>query len=145
MNLVEATVDGDDVPLRPVPGCRSAPGAARPDGPVILGIRPESFEDAAFAPGLPTIEVQVEVLEDLGSDAHVFFQVDARRSPPRCSRPRRGRSAARRQRALFTARVDARTTAASAAGSSSRSIRARLHFFDPRRARAWPACQRPPS
>ena len=48
------------------------------DGPVILGIRPESFEDPAFAPGLPTIEVAVEVLEDLGSDAHVFFTVDAR-------------------------------------------------------------------
>ena len=44
----------------------------------ILGIRPESFEDAAFAPGLPTIDVAVEVLEDLGSDAHVFFTVDAR-------------------------------------------------------------------
>ena len=57
---------------------RSRPAAGAPDGPVVLGIRPESFEDAAFAPGLPTIDVVVEVLEDLGSDAHVFFTVDAR-------------------------------------------------------------------
>ena len=77
MNLVEATVEAGvvrfarfSVPL--------APGRGAPDGPVILGIRPESFEDPAFAPGLPTIEVVVEVLEDLGSDAHVFFTVDAR-------------------------------------------------------------------
>ena len=51
-----------------------------PDGVgerVVLGIRPESFEDAAFAPGLPTIRVRIEVLEELGSDAHVFFHVDA--------------------------------------------------------------------
>ena len=47
---------------------------------VILGIRPETFEDAAFAsPELPTIDVEVVVLEELGSDAHVFFRVDATR------------------------------------------------------------------
>ena len=47
---------------------------------VILGIRPEAFEDVAYAaPELPTIEVEVVVLEELGSDAHVFFRVDATR------------------------------------------------------------------
>ena len=78
MNLVEATVDGGVGALRPVLACRSRRAGRPPDGPVVLGIRPESFEDAAFAPGLPTIDVAVEVLEDLGSDAHVFFTVDAR-------------------------------------------------------------------
>ena len=78
MNLVDATIEGDEVTLRPVPvglppGLRPATSGDR----VVLGIRPESFEDAAFAPGLPTIEVGVEVVEDLGSDAHVFFHVDA--------------------------------------------------------------------
>ena len=44
----------------------------------IVGIRPESFEDAAFAdPSLPQIDVEVQVVEDLGADAHVIFQVDA--------------------------------------------------------------------
>ena len=52
------------------------------DGPVVLGIRPESFEDAALAPTLPAIDVSVQVLEDLGSDAHVFFLADARPVTP---------------------------------------------------------------
>ena len=51
MNLVEATIDGDDVVLRRVP--RSARSATAPccarRTDVVLGIRPESFEDAAFA------------------------------------------------------------------------------------------------
>ncbi len=60
MNLVEATVDGDHVefgqlrvPLDPArrPGSLDA-------GRVILGIRPETFEDASFAPpDLPTLDV----------------------------------------------------------------------------------------
>src|SRR5262249_49061881 len=51
MNLVEASVEGEEVafaqfrvPL--TPGRRPPPGVSR----VVLGIRPESFDDAAFAP-----------------------------------------------------------------------------------------------
>src|SRR5579872_6267397 len=74
MNLVEATVEGSEVSF----GQFRVPLAARVEpGPTVLGIRPESFEDAAFAPGLPTLDVRVEVLEDLGAEAHVFFNVDA--------------------------------------------------------------------
>ena len=68
-----------------------APGR-RPDratASVILGIRPESFEDAAFAePALPQIEVEVSVLEELGSDAHVIFPIDAPRVVAEDLRPR---------------------------------------------------------
>src|SRR5438067_9212762 len=72
MNLVEATYDDGAVRF----GQYRVPLAARPaTGRFVLGIRPESFEDAAFAPGLPTIRVQVAVVEELGSDAHVFFTV----------------------------------------------------------------------
>src|SRR5436305_3171185 len=74
MNLVDARVDGDTVAF----GQYRAPLEAAPDAAdLILGIRPENFEDAAFAPGLPSIEVEVEVVEELGSDTYVFFQVDA--------------------------------------------------------------------
>ena len=53
---------------------------ARPVARVVLGIRPEAFEDAAFARGdLPTLEARVGVVEELGSDAHVFFEVEAQR------------------------------------------------------------------
>jgi len=45
---------------------------------VIVGVRPEAFEDDAFADeSLPRFEVEAEVLEELGADAFVFFAVDA--------------------------------------------------------------------
>ena len=79
MNLVEATVEdghaefaGFRVPL-PADARRRRAGA-----PVILGIRPQDFEDAAFAdPSQPTIEVEVAVVEELGSATHVLFPIDA--------------------------------------------------------------------
>jgi multiple sugar transport system ATP-binding protein len=80
MNLVEARIDGEEVVLgqyRVPLAADRRPGVA---GDVILGIRPETFEDAAFASSeLPTIETDVVVVEELGSDAHVFFRVDASR------------------------------------------------------------------
>ena len=105
MNLVEATIDGDDVVLRPVPR-PARPGAT----PVALDAvascsasGPRRFEDAAFAPPeLPTIDVEVVVLEELGSDAHVFFRVDATRVADEARRGRGGRR--RRSRHRPTAR-----------------------------------------
>ena len=50
MNLVEARIDGDEVVARPVPDPArrgSAPGPR--SRAVIVGIRPETFEDAGFA------------------------------------------------------------------------------------------------
>jgi multiple sugar transport system ATP-binding protein len=81
MNLVEATIDTEDivfgqfrVPLDPAR--RPAHGVHR----VVLGVRPEAFEDAAGAPAhQPRIDVMVDVLEELGSDAYVFFHVAAPR------------------------------------------------------------------
>ena len=53
MNLVAGTVEGGSVRF----GQYSVPVAQRPAlERVVVGIRPESFEDAAFAPGMPTIE-----------------------------------------------------------------------------------------
>jgi ABC-type sugar transport system ATPase subunit len=47
------------------------------DGQVTAGLRPEAFEDAAFADGsLPSLDVRVEVVEELGSDTVVFFKLD---------------------------------------------------------------------
>ena len=80
MNLVEATIDGDDVAFGQFRG-RTRPGTSSGNERVRArdsGIRPESFEDATYAPDdLPRIDVEVVVLEELGSDAHVFFRVDA--------------------------------------------------------------------
>jgi len=131
MNLVEADVSDGTVAFGgyriPVPG---APAASR----TIVGIRPESFEDAAFAdPSLPQIEVEVQVVEDLGADAHVIFQVDA--PPVDVSEVREAagdeEALILADRAVFTARVHPETTA-----QVGRPLRlavdpARFHFFDP--------------
>jgi multiple sugar transport system ATP-binding protein len=45
---------------------------------VILGIRPAEFEDATLAdPGWPTISATAEVTEELGSEIHVLFSLQA--------------------------------------------------------------------
>ena len=81
MNLVEATVADGPCLVRRDRTCRSTrPGVRCGTAASILGIRPESFEDAALADrGLPTIDVEVVVLEELGSDSHVIFPIDAPR------------------------------------------------------------------
>ncbi len=88
MNLVEARLDADAVEFG---GIRIAlPPEHRPDasGTVVLGIRPESFEDAAFADSaLPQLDAEVAVLEDLGADAHVIFPVEAPRIEAEDVRP----------------------------------------------------------
>jgi multiple sugar transport system ATP-binding protein len=108
MNLVDARVDGDSVTFGQFSARLGSPPAPER---VVLGLRPESFEDAAFAPpGLPSIEVEVEVVEELGSDTYVFFQVDAPPITAEVLEAGDGRLLAS-DRALFTARVDSRTGA----------------------------------
>jgi multiple sugar transport system ATP-binding protein len=128
MNLVEAIVGGSairfgqfTVPL--------APERTPPDGRVVLGIRPEGFQDAAFVRGLPSIEVDVEVLEDLGSDGHVFFHVDGR--PITAESLEAGADAELLPgSALFTARVDPRTRARVGAKLELAVDPTRFLFFD---------------
>jgi multiple sugar transport system ATP-binding protein len=135
MNLVEANVTdgavefaGFRIPL--APGRRPA----RP-GRMILGIRPESFEDTAFAePGLPEIEVTVSVLEELGSDAHVIFPIDAPRVSAEdldavADEPMEGLMADD-IRSLFNARVDPRTQADTGRTLKLAVDTGQFHFFD---------------
>ena len=45
---------------------------------LILGVRPADFEDGALAePGWPRLAARAEVTEDLGSEIHVIFTIDA--------------------------------------------------------------------
>jgi multiple sugar transport system ATP-binding protein len=127
MNLVEATIENDEVTF----GQYRVPLATpRQPGKVVLGIRPESFEDAAFAPGLPTLNVVVEVVEDLGSDAHVFFHVDAKPVTAEVLEAHDESILAGNQ-ALFTARVDVRTRAQIGGRLDVAVDASRFHFFDP--------------
>jgi multiple sugar transport system ATP-binding protein len=131
MNLIEAELvdgtasfGGHRIPLP------SPPAASR----AIVGIRPEAFEDAAFAdPSLPQLEVEVQVVEDLGADAHVIFQVDA--PPVDVSEVREAAGdedpLLPADRASFTARVDPQTTARVGRALRLAVDPARFHFFDP--------------
>jgi multiple sugar transport system ATP-binding protein len=120
MNLVEAVVEGGVVQFG---GFRIAlpPLLADsiPAGRVVLGIRPESFEDVAFAdPSLPQIDVVVNVLEELGSDSYVVFSIDAPRVDTEELRETlEGEDASllAGDQAVFHARVDPRTAATAGA------------------------------
>ena len=136
MNLVEATIADGEVAFGQL-RVKLDP-ARRPEGreggSVILGIRPETFEDAAFAPPeLPTIDVEVVVLEELGADAHVFFRVHATRIAAETLGEDEDTTAdlVTDRGSLLNARVDPRT-AARVGGSLRLAVDpSRFHFFDP--------------
>jgi multiple sugar transport system ATP-binding protein len=137
MNLAEAELRGGSVSVGPysIPVDETRNPRTTVDGDIVLGIRPEAFEDVAFAPpGLPQIEVKVEVLEELGSDAYVFFPVEAEQVviEDALSDDKDDETtllAAERDRTLFVARVDARTEAR--VGDTMRLAvePSRLYFF----------------
>jgi multiple sugar transport system ATP-binding protein len=131
MNLVEATLDAHGVQFGQFHVAFGDGGA--PSGlpeRIVLGIRPETFEDASFAPGLPRISARIEVLEELGSDAHVFFHVDA--APITAEIVETGSTEGLPDaRALFTARLDARTTARVGQTIELAVDPRRFHYFDP--------------
>jgi multiple sugar transport system ATP-binding protein len=138
MNLVKGRMNGDSVEL----GTVSIPldRDRRPDvaagGEVVVGIRPEAFEDAAFAePGLPTLDARVEVLEELGADAHVFFRLDAEPvvvEEAQRDDPDEGPALlAETDQALLTARVDPRTAARVGGPITLAVDPSRLYYFSP--------------
>ena len=106
---------------------------------LILGIRPSDMEDAAewSNPDLPTIEVTADVTEDLGSEVNVLFTVDA---PPvgveevmeAADEPvEEAVFLLEENRAVFCARVDARSQARPGARVRLSVDPRRFHFFDP--------------
>jgi multiple sugar transport system ATP-binding protein len=142
MNLVEATISDDGTVAfagftLPMPSGRDLSAYARRT--VILGIRPSSFDDADLhhREGLPIVEVTPDVTEELGTEVHVIFTIDA---PPVVIDALvaaydenavedllplgDGRSA-------FTARVDSRTKARPRQPVRLAVDPSEFHFFDP--------------
>jgi multiple sugar transport system ATP-binding protein len=81
MNLVEGRVSSGTVSFGeftfPVP---RRPGLDAYEGrTVVVGIRPSDFEDADLSPrdGMPVVEVVPDVTEELGTEIHVLFGIDA--------------------------------------------------------------------
>ncbi|MCA1672947.1 MAG: ABC transporter ATP-binding protein, partial [Actinobacteria bacterium] len=139
MNLMRGTLSGDTVEMGsvriPLDRGRRPPASAGES--VIVGIRSEAFEDAAFADGsLPQIQVRVEVLEELGSDAYVFFEIDAEPVVVEQALSDKGDEdttllAADRDRAFFAGRVDARTEAQVGDVIRLAVDPSRFYFFSP--------------
>jgi len=143
MNLVEAGVQDGHVRFGPyslpVPVDRDlTPLRGRT---VILGIRPHDLEDVEVHPSnLPCIEARADVVEELGSETHVIFTVDA---PPVVSEAAQAAREADDEAAevvplavaegksQFTARVDPRSTARPGETIRLAVDPNRFHFFDP--------------
>jgi multiple sugar transport system ATP-binding protein len=140
MNLVDARLAGGRVAFA---GLELALPAGSPladeDRRVILGIRPTDFEHAEGAdPELPRVRVGVDVVEDLGAELHVIFPIDAPRVSAEAVRAAteaasddEGQLFADEQRAIFTARIDARRAVAVGSTLELAVDHARFHFFDP--------------
>jgi len=133
MNLVDGMIDDDSIVFGQfrVPLARDHRPAQ--SGRVVLGIRPEAFADASLArSGRPTIDVVVRVVEELGSDVHVLFPVEA---PPITAELQETAAQADvllpDAQSLFTARVESETSAAVGRRIALAVDPARFHFFDP--------------
>jgi multiple sugar transport system ATP-binding protein len=135
MNLVTGSLDDGALSVGSlrIPLSRERRPTRNGDGPVVVGIRPEAFEDAAFAaPELPRLDVRVEVIEELGSDAFLFFDVDApavvveeaREDPEEDAQLLAGGG-----RSLFAARVDPRTRVQVGETARLSVDPSRLYFF----------------
>jgi multiple sugar transport system ATP-binding protein len=135
MNLVEAMVGADEVafgqfrvPLDP--GRRPERSISH----VVLGVRPEAFNDAAFAQRhLPRVEVTVDVLEELGSDSYVVFRVEAPRVTVESrDAPDDDARLLAAEDSLFTARVNPATTGRCGDTLELAVDPSSFHFFDVR-------------
>ncbi len=141
MNLVEARIANGAVSFGsyslPLP-----PGVDLSDhrsDTVVLGIRPSDFEDAdVWSSDLPTIEARVDVIEELGSEVHLLFTVDA---PPIVTEDTLAAATAEQGEEIvsliasegkssFTARVDARTAARPGESVRLSVDPRRFHFFN---------------
>jgi multiple sugar transport system ATP-binding protein len=154
MNLVDAKLDRDD-------GVRVTFGSHRLRVPdellsarpaidravgrrVVLGIRPDDFEDAALAPGAPAdtrMPVRVDLRETLGREAYIHFVVDA---PPVLTEDTKELAAdtdvssldelertAAENTTRFVALVSAKSSAVEGGQAELTVDVGGLHFFDP--------------
>jgi multiple sugar transport system ATP-binding protein len=144
MNLVEARVSQGTLSFGhfTLPVGDSNDLSAFEGHTVILGIRPPDLEDTEVWRNdrLPTIDVEAEVTEELGSEVNVIFPVDA---PPVTTEDTIAASTEEDEEALipllagtedqvrFCARVDARTSARPGKAVRLSVDPSRFHFFDP--------------
>jgi multiple sugar transport system ATP-binding protein len=116
-----------------LPMAEVAPPGKVPDGPVIAGIRPEQFEDAALVDAKGSVfEVKVDVLEWLGADLYVHFQVECAAERLRGLPDELERKAAAANRIAMVARVDPSSKAAENQRLRLWLDASQLQLFDPK-------------
>jgi multiple sugar transport system ATP-binding protein len=107
-----------------------------PSGRVVLGIRPQDFSLAETADaGLPTVDVEPAIVEELGSATHAIFHIDA---PPVDTEAVRAATdegdaavlLASDRRALFTATLEEGTAVTVGKPLRLAVNPARFHYFD---------------
>jgi multiple sugar transport system ATP-binding protein len=97
---------------------------------LILGVRPEDIEDAAFGDG-ERLSAVVDIREDMGSEVFVHFDAGARMVLGEDVRAAVGEEAAEVKSSAWVARLDRDTTAAEREPIELAVDTNRLHFFDP--------------
>jgi multiple sugar transport system ATP-binding protein len=133
MNFVSATVQNNSVTFADITLPVAAPVTS---GKVVLGIRPTAFAPTGRA-GWPTLSVVPEVIEDLGDERFVIFDVDAPRVDTDAVHAAMDARSADEitliadRRARFTARLPADAPAAVGEPLNVAVDPGRLYFFDP--------------
>jgi multiple sugar transport system ATP-binding protein len=82
MNFMPATAEGDKVklPFGEVPVPAELKAGASAAGEVIVGIRPESFEDAAVVTsprGGTKFRARIDLVESMGSEKYAYFGIES--------------------------------------------------------------------
>jgi multiple sugar transport system ATP-binding protein len=82
MNFMPAELSGTKVKLPIGEAELSAPVEGAKDGPVVAGLRPESFEDVELIGDLAdergvVFEAEIDLVESLGSDLFAYFHVES--------------------------------------------------------------------
>jgi multiple sugar transport system ATP-binding protein len=109
----------------------SRPGLPKFEGRrLILGVRPEDIEDAAFGNG-ERLSAIVDIREDMGSEVYVHFDPGARMVPGEDVKAAVGEDAAEVKSSAWVARLDRDTAAAERERIELAIDNDRLHFFDP--------------
>src|SRR5215469_17800683 len=147
MNFTSARLDRDGGPVVVFAGHRLAvpaevvarPGLDRYFGmDIILGVRPSDFEDGDLAEaGWPRMPVDVSVTEELGSEIHVIFTIDA--APVQHASITHAREGGEDEEAIplggnktqWTARVASRSAIKPGSSATLAVDTANLQFFDP--------------
>jgi multiple sugar transport system ATP-binding protein len=81
MNFMPAEISGGKVKL-PIGDAELGEDVKQADGPVVAGLRPESFEDASLIGDLASergvvFEAEIDLVESLGSDLYAYFHVES--------------------------------------------------------------------